>query len=298
MIDNRNLDFVQCRRLPVSQIPTSECDILLTGATGRLGPLLCRAWTATAAAPTVATLARSGAAQFRWTPGAPFDHLPRCGAVVALWGVTSGTAAHLAANSDLARAALDLARGLGARTVLHMSSAGVYGPGADMDEATPPHPVTDYGRAKLAMEQHVAGFDPADGVAHSCLRLANVVGADSLAPALHGDRRLRLDRFRDGAGPRRSYIAPGLLARVLARLAALPAAALPPVVNVAARRPVGMADLARAAGCPIEWTPAPDTAVQTVTLNTDRLAGLLPSLDLNADAEMMIDDMRRAGARG
>jgi len=218
--------------------------------------------------------------------------LPRCDTIIALWGITAGDPAALAGNSRLAETAHDLAIRLGARRVLHMSSAGVYGPGIDMTEdATKPRPVTQYGLAKLQMEHRVAQLARKGPVAHCCLRLANVVGADSLSAALTGHNTAHLDRFPDGHGPVRSYIAPRMLTRVLAGLAALPPDHLPTILNVAARTPVGMADLLHAAGRMISWRDAPTEAVQTVTLDVTRLAGLLPAVGLDADATAMIEDL-------
>jgi hypothetical protein len=62
---------------------------------------------------------------------------------------------------------------------------------------------------------------------------------------------------------------------VLAGLEAHPGP-LPRVLNLAAPCPVDMADLAAAAGLPWVWSPAPETAVPRVTLETARLNALCP----------------------
>ena len=272
-------------------------DILVTGAGGRLAQRLVQAWRADPADASIVTVSREHAGDIRWSPGDTMDVLPHCDTIIALWGVTSGNAATLEANSRLAETAHDLAIRLGARRVLHMSSAGVYGPGQDMTEsATLPKPVTQYGQSKLRMEQRVAQLADRGAMAHCCLRLANVVGADSLAPALNGDRPACLDRFSNGQGPARSYIAPTMLMRVLDGLSALPPDKLPSVVNVAAQRPVAMADLLSAAGRQISWREAPQEAVQTVTLDVSRLASILPEVVLETDAKAMIDDFKRTNA--
>lgn len=267
-------------------------NVLVAGANGRLGPLLRTVWRqvrSTAFQPIY--VARSGPADIVWQPGDAIPQMPPCTTLIALWGVTSGPPQALAGNVELARAARDLARVCGARTLLHMSSAAVYGPGVDLPETSPPAPVTAYGHAKLDMERVVAGF-PHDGIAHCCLRLANVVGADSLAPALRGPQGapVRLDRFDEGHGPRRSYISHGDLARVLVALANLPAASLPAVVNVAAPAPVGMEDLAHAAGRHITWRPAPDGALKEVSISVARLETLLPGFRWHETAADMIAD--------
>lgn len=215
--------------------------------------------------------------------------------VVGLWGVTSGTPEALAHNSHLARATRELARITGARIAVHLSSAGVYGPGEALTETSPARPASDYGRAKLAMEKLVADMED-EGLAHCCLRLANVVGADSLAPALQGTGPVTLTRFEDGRGPLRSYIAPSHLLEVLRHLSALPPARLPAIVNVAASTPVEMEALARAAGKEIEWTQATPADRQRVTLSTTRLAALLPALPLSRTPQQMITDWQQAKA--
>lgn len=269
----------------------------MTGAGGRLAGRFGCGLGAGKSELSIVKVSRGTAGNVQWRHGDPIDALPRCDTIIALWGVTSGGPAALDANSTLAETAHDMANQLGARRVFHMSSAGVYGPGTNMTEDTArPRPVTQYGRAKLEMEQRVAQLATTSPVAHCCLRLANVVGADSLAPALKGDRPAQLDRFPDGGSPVRSYIAPGMLARVLAALAALPPDRLPSVLNVAARHPVAMADLLEAAGRDVTWRDAPHDAVQSVTLNVNLLSRTLPQVDLDADAPAMISDLKRTQA--
>lgn len=271
-----------------------EPTVLITGATGRIGTLLRAAWPP-AQGPRPVWLARRAPADILWSPGSALpDPLPRCDTVIALWGQIAGTAADLMANVALVHHGAALAQACGARRMLHLSSAAVYGPGTGLAEHTPPHPANAYGRAKLAMEAAVRALTARE-TRHCCLRLANVVGADSLAPALRAHPRaeaqpVRLDRFADGGGPLRSYIAPGDLAQVLCALATLPPAHLPPVLNVTAPRPVTMESLVQAAGRTLIWQDAPDTAVQSVTLDGTCLAGLLPFLYLKQTAPQMIDD--------
>lgn len=269
-----------------------HCPLLLTGASGRLGVLLRQVWQNHPGLPRAHFVSRSACAESRWSPGQVTQTLPRCDTLIALWGVTSGPPEALALNSALAVTAHDLAKDLGATRVLHLSSAGIYGPGTGLTEASTPNPVAEYGLAKLRMEDRIAALPATDGITHCCLRLANVVGADSLAPGLSGTEPIELDRFPDGHGPRRSYIAPGMLTQVLTGLAALPLQALPRVLNVAARSPVNMEDLVRAAGRRIAWRSAPDHAVQTVTIDTSQLACLLPRVPIDADADRMIADWK------
>ncbi|WP_412509093.1 NAD-dependent epimerase/dehydratase family protein [Roseovarius sp. SYSU LYC5161] len=266
--------------------------LLVTGAGGRVGRLLRRIWTGPRGAglPPAAFLSRHPGADITWSPGLPMPDLPACDTVVSLWGTTRGTPEALAENSRLAREGRRLARACGARRVLHFSSAAVYGPGTDLSEDTPPSPLSGYGAAKRDMEHDVAAFDDRS-IAHCCLRVANVLGADSLTPNLcPSNDPVTLDRFEDGRGPLRSYVAPGDLARVIAALADLPPDALPPVLNIASGDPVEMADLAGAAGRPVRWRHAPPEAIQAVTLSTGRLTRLLPGLETRKTAAAMIAD--------
>lgn len=252
---------------------SSHC--LVTGANGRVGRFLRAAWQAQSQILPV-WCARRPPADIVWSPGQDVPELPRCGTVLALWGRTSGDAATLAQNSALVHDALRLARVCGAGRIIHLSSTAVYGPGTRMPETRDPAPVNAYGAAKLGMERTIEDLPPT-GPRHVILRVANVVGADSLAGALRGPKRpVTLDRFEDGTGPCRSYAAPGDLARVFAALMHLPGDRLPQVMNVAAPHPVAMADLARAAGRQVVWRDAPSGAQPCVSVETERLERTLP----------------------
>ncbi len=268
--------------------------IIATGAQGRLGRLICGLLKSQR---TVIATARRPPADLILQGDGPLPALPRCHAVLALWGGTSNDPAKARENIALAHRSRAVAEASGARLVIHLSSAAVYGPGLDLRETDALHPLGGYGRAKAQMEREIAGFD-SDQARHVCLRLANVVGADSLAPALLGEGPVRLDRFPDGRGPLRSYIAPGDLARIVLALTDLAPETLPAVINVAAPLPVSMAALARAAGHDITWVPAPQTAVQEVGLNTERLQALLPAQHLHRTAPDMIADWRHLRSGG
>ena len=229
---------------------------------------------------------------------------PRFDAVIALWGVTSGSAEALAANTDLALRAVEIARAVGARRVFHASSSAVYAPAPQLlPETAPCTPLGAYGAAKLAMEAAIgqaAQADP-DGPQQVILRFANLAGGDSLFAAMErakaaactsstsstgGAAQITLDRFADGQGPRRSYIAPHDLARALEVLIAAPLegaqagmqAGAPMVMNCAAGGAISMEDVARAAGVDVAWRPAPEGAAQCVALDVRRLAQYAPDL--------------------
>lgn len=276
---------------------SSDIPILITGANGKLGQFLRRAWSRhPPVGHRLLYLARSTPADVIWSPDNPQSGLPACGTIIAAWGRTSGDGDDLAQNTTLARHALHLARACGARRVLHFSSAAVYGPGQNLSESAITAPSNPYGHAKLATENTVKTL-PSEGIHHCCLRLANVVGADSLATALRpSGRPVCLDRFADGQGPLRSYIAPTDLAKVLIGLANLPPENLPDILNVAAPQPVSMESLARAADRDIQWQMAPETARQTVTLDCTRLVRLLPGALGLTTARGMISDWQQLEA--
>lgn len=288
VLDNRNLT-ISNRQPRILAETHSGTSLLVTGASGRIAGFLRAAWR-DLDAPPIVWLSRRMPADILWAPGKALPALSRCDTIVALWGRITGTPEDLAANVDLVHQSAALAATCGARRVLHFSSSAVYGLGQALRETDPLHPANAYGRSKLAMEATVRAL-PTSETRHCCLRLANVVGADSLAPALRPqDSPVRLDRFADGTGPRRSYIAPGDLAKVLLALARLPPDQLPDTLNVTSPTPVTMQGLVEAAGRPMVWQEAPANAIQSVSLDGTRLAGLTPFLYLRNTAQQMIDD--------
>lgn len=250
------------------------------GATGRIGAILRGVWPA---GQGVWQARRALPGAVICDPLADPDALARaaqgCGAVLCLAGVTPGavertakSAADFDANTALALAAVRAGAAAGVRVLL-TSSAAVYGnrPGL-LREDTPPAPVSDYGRAKVAMEREAARLGARLGVAVTSLRIGNIAGSDAI---LGGWRAgFALDVFADGTTPRRSYIGPLTLARVLAALAGAPR--VPGVLNVAAPGAVAMGALLDAAG--LDWTPrpAPEGAIPEVGLDTAALARLVP----------------------
>jgi len=192
----------------------------------------------------------------------------RADVILTLAGVTPAPGADMDQNSALA---LAVQRAAGGRPHLLASSAAVYGrAGGPCRESDTVQPAAPYGAAKLAMERAVL----AEGGPVTCLRIGNVAGADQiLGRAGQGETRA-LDRFPDGRTPRRSYIGPATLARVLADLAkaAGQGRALPGILNVTAPGTVEMAALLDAAGCP--WIPraAPPDAIAEVALDIAALS--------------------------
>lgn len=292
--------------------PHAPVRILHLGASGRLGRLLARAWRGPAGEgiEVVAQWRRAAGAPEGALVWSPLDEpLPgrvgRVDAVIDSSGVTRGGPEALGLNLALARAALEAARRLEARAALLPSSAAVYGAGSggagsearpfrEEDEA---RPASDYGRSKLAAERAASG-PPA-----TWLRIGNVAGADALLGGNAPGSTAAIDRLpdepgRSGRGPRRSYIGPEGLARVLAGLARRAAAgeALPAVLNVAAPGVVGMEALAEAAGLAWRHRPAPEGAIAEVALDTARLEAVLPGAAGPADAAAMVAEWRRLDA--
>ncbi len=226
-----------------------------------------------------------------WRPGQP-NPFGQVSAVIALWGVTQGAPEALVVNTDLALSAQELARASGAGRVLHCSSVAVYAPKSGLlDEKDPTSPVNAYGQAKLDMERALAH---ADGPEPTILRIGSVAGAESLAASIRRGwaaeaAPVHLDRFQDGNGPERSYIAPSDLARGLVRLATQ-SDGLPTVLNVGAPAPVRMEALLKAVNHPHEWRPAPATVAQSVTMNCDRFTSLTGMPASAADPGHIIRD--------
>ena len=148
--------------------------LLIWGGTGRVGRALRAVWLAHV--PVLCHQTRHPTDDpdtITWDVlNAPVPDLPPLAGVVVLAGVTAG--ADFGLNTDLAMTAVRL--GI---PVLLASTQAVYGQriGA-ASEASLPAPQTDYGHAKLAMEQAVAPYPHV-----TSLRIANVMGCDTIAAA-------------------------------------------------------------------------------------------------------------------
>ncbi|WP_251134402.1 MULTISPECIES: NAD-dependent epimerase/dehydratase family protein [Roseobacteraceae] len=255
-------------------------DILVLGATGRIGTILQRVWTSEVVHGHVLWHTRAappdqGQNWISFDPLTDPDALTRAAqgrcAILCLSGVIPGrehSGATLTDNIALALVALRSAAKTGARVLL-ASSAAVYGnqPGL-LSEESPVHPVNDYGRSKLEMERQALHTAQDLGVQCCALRIGNIAGIDS---TLGGWRPgFQLDQFADGRTPLRSYISPLTLARVLADLVHAPD--LPDVLNVASPGAIEMGHLLDAAQLP--WTPRAPQAdvIPQVCLDTTRLS--------------------------
>lgn len=190
-------------------------------------------------------------------------------AIICLSGVTpkhanqSGDAFSL--NTDLALAAVRLAHAAGIGRVFLVSSAAVYGRAQGvLAENSVCEPVSAYGLAKLDMEHAALKLANDLGQPATVLRIGNVAGADAI---LGGWREgMEIDELPNGHTPRRSYIGPQTLARVLHSLTC--AVDLPDVVNVAAPGSVEMGAILDAAG--LSWFPRKPSndVIEKVELST------------------------------
>jgi len=262
-------------------VPGSGSDVLILGATGKVGRMLQRHWPQDARPPLWQGRSATAAAGWvMWGPGMP---LPPARVVVLLAGVTTENPATGATLDDNPRIGLQVAEAAvraGVRHVLLTSSIAVYGrtPPEGATETTPPDGPRAYGLSKRDTEDAMAARLAGTGTGLTALRLGNVAGADMLADVVASGSAVRLDRFADGAGPARSYAGGRFLARTLAALCGhvLSGTPLPAVLNVAGQSPVAMADLLSAAAIPFEWTQAGPAALQRVTMDCTRLAALVP----------------------
>lgn len=265
--------------------------VLVLGATGRIGAILRRIWPVLWPEADILWQTRRPMPGPGWTvldplaePGALARAARGRAAILCLAGVVPGRDGAMADNAALALAALRAGAEAGARVLL-TSSAAVYGArGGLLSEATPPVPVSDYGRAKHDMEGRAAAVAQELDVPVTSLRIGNVAGADAI---LGGWRPgFELDRFDDGRTPRRSYIGPASLARVLGELTARDG--LPGVLNLAAPGAVEMGALLDAAG--LDWTPrpAPDTAIAEVRLDTGLLEQIVAFDPSESDPAVMV----------
>ena len=268
--------------------------LVVTGATGRVGSLLRAAWDLSdgagppplwlsRGAPGAAGLAHGGEAA-RWD-GRAMPAAARGGVLLALAGVAGPGGGNVGA----ALAQRDAARAAGVARMLAVSSLAVYGASDGADEEMPLAPLGAYGADKAAMEAALPGGAE---LPVTVLRLANVVGADSLAPALSG-ARAALDRM-GGAGPVRSWIGAAALldaARALAAMAAPPA-----LLNLGQDPPLAMGALLAAAGREVEWREGPSDAAPVATMDLSRLqAG--PAATPPAEAARLVAELGAQRAR-
>lgn len=274
-----------------------SCEVLVLGAHGKLGRMLCRLWQPEGW--RLVPVVRSGTSErnaVTWAPGLPVPDRHGVRAVVALWGVTPGPGRDLGENASLAGAAIDLGERLGAEAVVHCSSAAVYRPApGPLAETVPLDPQSPYGLAKAQMEEVIRSRQDAAAARQIVLRIGNVAGADSLFGNLRAGGEVILDDFGQHQGPARSYIAPRDLVRVIEALIRDPA--VQGVFNVAAPRPTRMADLVHAGGATIRWRTAPPAAFPMMWLDTGRLSRHVHLPETGAEAAWLVASAAEAMER-
>ena len=258
----------------VSNETAENSNVLLLGASGQLGSMLRGFWPTDGQMTCAGRQTKAGWLTFDpVVDHAAFVEAARARtAVICFCGVTPAHAARsgdaLSLNTDLALAAVRAAAAARAGPVFLASSAAVYGRAVGpLVETQHCEPVTAYGEAKLGMELSALALGQELDQAVHILRIGNVAGADAI---LGGWRTgMALDRLADGTTPRRSYIGPVTLARVMHRLTCI--SDLPPVLNIAAPGTVAMGALLDAAG--LAWSPRPASGavIADVALSTERL---------------------------
>ncbi len=279
--------------------PGNTEKVLIVGGTGRLGGLLRLAWARQGREGLVWQSRRAGDGLGLDPLGDP-SGFARAAAgattIFCLAGVTAGGPSELALNSDLALASIRAARAASVPQVFLASSAAVYGRAeTGTGEDGVPQPVSDYGRAKLAMEEvalrNTGNWD--NGPAVTCLRIGNVAGADQLLGTRAANGPQMLDICADGHGPRRSYIGPQALSKMLHKLFALGrgGATLPPILNIALEGAVAMDDLLEADGRSWRPMPAPPTVIPELCLDITRLSQVIGRPN-RADAIEIVADYR------
>jgi nucleoside-diphosphate-sugar epimerase len=280
-------------------VQTADADVLILGATGKVGRGLFRHWPK--AGPRPLWQGRSAARAPGWTVWEEGCPLPPVKVVVLLSGITAENPDKGAVFDDNPRIGLQVAEAAanaGMRHVLLASSLAVYGrtPPEGATESTPPDSPRAYGLSKLAMEHVMAARLAGTGTGLTAMRIGNVAGAEMLSDAVASGQPVRLDRFSDGKSPIRSYAGMRFLARTVAELAAhvLSGTGLPALLNVAGQTPVAMSDLLDAAAIPFEWTVAGPSAWQRVTMDCTRLAALVPPMLQEETPAALAADWRKA----
>lgn len=276
--------------------PTPTAGPLVLGASGHIGQMFQTLWAKGLWPDDALPLwhARGGTADVVWDIGSapcpPLDARPN--GLIVLAGKTSGTAADLAVNAQIAAAALDLARDRQLGPVILCSSVAVYGnQDGPWSEQTPPAPASPYGQAKACME-HVAANHPHP---NAVLRIANVAGADALTQnARHGP--VSLTHGADGTIPKRMYIGPQTLAQVMLRALdhmTNTTTGLGPL-NVAAPGSTRMDDLLAAAGAAWRLTPG-EIGLADVPLCLNKMQGLFDLPPQTGTPATLIAQARAAG---
>ncbi len=268
--------------------------VVVLGANGRVGRLLRPVWPEGCAAVWQSRSSQAGYSRcdILEEPYLLEQLLQGASALLCLAGSAQArTKVALRDHSRLAQASIAAAARAGVTRVLLASSAAVYGRApSSVYEETVGLDVSEYGLAKLEMEEAALALGQAQGVEVSCLRIGNVAGADAILGAWQPG--FSLDVFDNGTTPERSYIGPESLAKVVVALAC--AERVDPVVNVAAPRATAMGDLLNAAELPWQPRRAGPNAIASVSLATGKLARYCALPERAADPAVLVAEWRRA----
>ena len=273
--------------------------VFITGASGRLGRILRAQWASRVDLgfdPVWCSRHPTLNADVYWDIlSGPTPAIAKGAIILHLAGVVRGDRAALSENAQMATQICRAAKVAEAAHIFLPSSAAVYGAGScDHVEVHAPDPCSDYGQAKLDMEREALIWAQNEGQGAppiTCLRIGNVLGADSLFGQLNMGNKIVLDAIPSQAGgPIRSYIGPRAFADTIASLMvqAGSGAVLPPILNVASNRAVFMADLLIAAERTFSFGTPKSDAIAKVSLSTKRLEMLVPSVPV--DASGMVAD--------
>ncbi len=263
-----------------------ETGPLIMGASGQVGRMLYHLWEVRAldfgAKPPVWQVRReaSGLKQgLHWDILREVPPNIRPSAVICLAG-----GPQVNTNPEIAERAAEIAQGA---PLLYASSQAVYErQDGELTEQDVCAPTSAYGLQKLAAERALAPYHNA-----TCLRVANVVGADSLMRAAKKGPVV-LDQFPDGTSPLRMMIGVQTLGQAFIDLIAR-GTIEDPILNMAQPGITAMADLLLATGVTWKWQPAPATAIPSLALD---LSALLRHIDLPpARPDQLIREAKRAG---
>ncbi|MEO9457599.1 MAG: NAD(P)-dependent oxidoreductase [Lentilitoribacter sp.] len=208
-------------------------------------------------------------------------------AVLCLAGITpSSSSLSFQHNSSIAAACLDAAKTADVSRVFLTSSAAVYGNQSGLlSETDQLNPVSEYGRSKAEMENLALKHKQTSTV----LRIGNVAGADAILGGWHP--KMKIDTFPDGSTPRRSYVGPETLAKVIQKLFRIEN--LPAILNLASPKSIHMNELLDHANLTYARAPATDKSIADVTLDTSLLEKYVTFRQEDCSAESMVAQWKR-----
>lgn len=172
--------------------------VLVIGGAGYVGSHCCRAFAKAGWRVVVFDNLSRGWRDFvRWGPLIEGDLMDRAAIAAAIGEVKPDLVAHFAALAYVGESVtdpavyyatnvtgtlnlLDAMRAAGVDKILFSSTCATYGVPTQIpiDETHAQHPINPYGRSKLMVEQILADYSAAYGIAHVALRYFNAAGAD------------------------------------------------------------------------------------------------------------------------